>query len=360
MEEIGLKKKLQVLLAAFILCPHFWHSFDVFATEGSEEVKIIKEEGFSADGHHADHHITANFIPENILNPNGSPYEAPENIQDYVGTYVSETEIPVLNTTLHLIVSIEEDGLFNLAYYFNNKPGDKGSRFFVNKHNEIETSEAVYQDLVILTGALIEGENGLTSGLIRKTISPVVLLDQDGQVDKLYPYHAMAYDLRENYQNARVYQNVGLSVVKNELNVDINHLIGLSEGEEIDVSLNLIENTHTDQFLVKQRTYEILQESFDTYLDNYNDFKLEFESLNDFVQVIQAMHLKTNASFPKSTTFEIIDPEDILNKETNAKNVFALVINNELLYFYDGTKLFVSKEFSKTDQGYKVSQWKTN
>ena len=342
-----------------MLCSPFSQTSMAWAEETSEEVTVIKEEGFEVDDYHANHQIKANFIPENILYPNGSVYQAPMDIDKYEGLYVAETEIPVMDTKLNIILSIEEDGLFNLAYYFTNKEDQRGIRFYVNDKDELVETSAVYQDLVMLTGGLLESEGGLTSGLIQKTISPVVLLDTEGKSDAFYPYKSLAFELRESYQNARVYQNVGLYIVNDEVVVDVKHLIGLKEGEEIKIGLKRVEDSDSDQFLVEQRTYQVLQDSFDEYLDNYNDFILEFDSLNDFVQIIQAMHLKTNASFPKETTFELVNPDQI-NKESHGDNSYALLINNELLYFYDGAKLFISQGFSKTDEGYKVTKWKTN
>ena len=333
----------------------------VEAKETTEEIiegEVIREEGFEVDAHHVDHKIKANFVPQNILNPDDSTYKAPKGIKDYVGTHTAEVEVPELDVQLNVIVSVEEDGIFNLAHYFINKEDKKGLRFYVDKQGTLKSMDAIYQDLVVLTGGLKEAEGGLGSGLIQKTISPVVLLDTQGQAKDFYPYHIMAYELRDNYQNARVYQNVGLYGVDGKLVVDINHLIGLKEGEPIKVSLNAVEES-PDQFLVEKRTYDILQDSFDNHLNDYNDFNLTFDSENMFVQIIQAMHLKTNASFPKETTFELVEPEKV-NKKILGDHAYSLLINKEILYFYDGESLFISNEFTEENGTFTVTRWKTN
>ena len=77
------------------------------------------------------------------------------------------------------------------------------------------------------------------------------------------------------------------------------------------------------------------------------------------MQVIQAMHLKTNASFPKDTTFELIDPKQV-NKESQHDNTYALLINQQILYFYDGDKLYVSDQIELIDGKYSANEWQTN
>ncbi|WP_455328491.1 hypothetical protein [Facklamia languida] len=354
-----MKKVIRFLISFFILNALSCNSQMVLANADSSDEEENKIEHIIVDDHHEGHHIKANFIPDKILNPDDSLYQAPDTAREYIGSYEGTAEVKQLGLTIHLILSIEESGLFNLAYYFTKTDNENGQRFYVDQEGEIQSITAPYQDLVILTGGLKELEGNIGSGLIRKTLSPVLLLDNNGKADKFYPYQSLAYELRENYQDARVYQNVGLYIIDEKIVVDINHLIGLDESEENTTILKATNNESKDFFLVKEKTYEILQEAFDQYLDNYNDFILDFENSNDFVQVIQAMHLKTNASFPKDTTFELIDPQQV-NKESQHDNTYALLINQQILYFYDGDKLYVSDQIELIDGKYSANEWQTN
>ncbi|MGX7107992.1 hypothetical protein [Facklamia miroungae] len=351
MKKIHISLLLLTVLTLNLLFPH-----DTFA---QPEAEVKETHHMKVDGHHEGHHIKANFIPNKILNPDDSLYQAPDRIKQYVGFYKAQVEVPPLDLNLHIIVSIEENGLFNLAHYFSKRDGKESIRFYVNENETIESIPAPYQDLVILTGGLKDFEGGLGSGLVRKTLSPVVFLNNHGKPESLYPYQSMAYDLRENYQDARVYQNVGLYIINDEIVIDVNHLIGLDDEQENRIVLKATRFKNEDAFLVEQKTYEILQEAFDHYLDDYNDFKLQFKNSNDFVQVIQAMHLKTNASFPADTKFELIDPS-LVNKDSKNENTFALLINDQILYFYDGEKLFVADEIENTNGSYSAHEWQTN
>ncbi|WP_455362870.1 hypothetical protein [Ruoffia tabacinasalis] len=316
-------------------------------------------ETLAADHHHEHGTNYANFMPANILNPDDSVYEAPEATEDYVGLYTAQTRVEDLDADLELILSIGDDGLFNLAYYFVNSPEQRGVRFYANEEGEVESTEAIYQDLVILTGALREGEGGLGTGLIGKTISPVVLLDEDGEADRLYPYMNLAYDLRENHLNARVYQNVGLYLADDVVAVDVNHLIGLDSDEQIVTQFSSVEEGHEDEVLVESRTYELLQESFDNDLIEHNDFKMDYQSENEFMQLVLAMHLRTNASFPQDTEVELIDPKSVqLNDDSEAQ--YAMLINDSVLYVFDGESLFMTEEVEEVDGKYTVEKWVTN
>ncbi|MGX7107152.1 hypothetical protein ACWOBE_05050 [Hutsoniella sourekii] len=311
----------------------------------------------SADDHHHHHGARANFIPDEILNPDDSVYQAPEEVAEYVGSYQGQVEIPELSSQVRVIVSLAEDGLFNLAYYFVNPPEETGIRFYEAGDGKIHQRDALYQDLVVMTGAVLPAEGGLGSGLIRKTLSPVVLLDQEGQADRLFPYLALAYDLRENYTNARVYQNVGLYFKEGQVIVDVNHLIGLDSSQDHVIALEEMAIDYEDQFLVDQASFELLQESFDQDLVDHNDFRLEFETANDFVQHILAMHLETNASFPEETQVEMIDADkvDLGNGETVQ---YALMINEQLLYAYDESgQLYLSEEPSQSQGVYQGKNW---
>ncbi|MGF3072971.1 hypothetical protein ACQV2T_05330 [Facklamia sp. P13069] len=351
MKRIFITLLILTALTLNLLFPH--------ATFAQAEANVKETNHMKVDGHHQGHHIKANFIPDKILNPDDSLYEAPEKIEKYVGIYQAQATVPKLNLNLDIIVSIEESGLFNMAYYFTQREKGESIRFYVDENETIESIPAPYQDLVILTGGLKEFEGGLGSGLIRKTVSPVVLLNNQGKPESLYPYQSMAYDLRENYQNARVYQDLGLYIVNDEIVIDVNHLIGLDDEQENRIALKATSFKNEDAFLVEKKTYEILQKAFDHYLDDYNDFKLQFKNSNDFVQVIQAMHLKTNASFPADTKFELIDPSQV-NKDSESAHTFALLINDQILYFYDGHKLFVANEIENNNRCYSANEWQTN
>ncbi|MCR8968483.1 hypothetical protein [Facklamia sp. 7083-14-GEN3] len=354
-----MKKVVKLFITSFILSLLTFNIQAIFANSDSTDEEVNKIEHVIVDDHHEGHHIKANFIPDKILNPDDSLYQAPDSAKEYIGIYKGTAEVNQLGLSIHLILSIEESGLFNLAYYFTKIDNEEGQRFYVDQEEKIQSVEAPYRDLVILTGGLKDFEGGIGSGLIRKTLSPVLLLDTNGKADKFYPYQSLAYELRENYQDARVYQNLGLYIIDKKIVVDINHLIGLDKKEENTIILNATNNEHEDYFLVEQKTYEILQDAFDHYLNNYNDFVLDFENSNDFVQVIQAMHLKTNASFPPDTTFELLDPKKV-NKQAHNKHTYALLINKQILYFYDGDKLHVTDQVELIDGKYSSNKWQTN
>ena len=349
-----MKKCLTLLLTTTLLLS--LNSVMILAEEDHDHDAT---ETLAADYHHEHGTNYANFIPANILNPDDSVYEAPDDTEDYVGLYTAQTRVEDLDADLELILSIGDDGLFNLAYYFVNSPEQQGVRFYANEEAEVESTEAIYQDLVILTGALREGEGGLGTGLIGKTISPVVLLDKDGEADRLYPYMNLAYDLRENHQNSRVYQNVGLYLADDVVAVDVNHLIGLDSEEQIVTQFSSVEEGHEDEFLVESHTYELLQESFDTDLKEHNDFKMDYQSENEFMQLVLAMHLRTNTSFPQDTEVELIDPESVqLNDDLDAQ--YAMLINDSVLYVFDGESLFMAEDVEEIDGEYSAENWVTN
>lgn len=348
-----------------------WIAIMLLMLIGANRVNVIAEEhdheheesgAFSADHHHAHGTTYASFIPEKILNPDDSQYQAPEATEDYVGVYTAQTPIEELGVKLNMILNIQEDGLFNLAYYYENDSENKGIRFYANEANEIQESEAVYQDLNLLTGGLREGEGGLGSGLIGETLSPVVLLDNQGKPEELYAYRSMAYGLREQYVNARVYQNVGLYIAEDVVGVDVNHLIGLDSENQITAQFELVKENHEDQFLVETPTFELLQHNFDTHLVDHNDFDMSYESVNEFVQKVLAMHLETNASFPEDTEVELVNPENVeqASELVEWDLVYAMVINDAILYVHDGTKLYMTTEFEVTDGQYSASEWVTN
>ena len=306
--------------------------------------------------HHHNHGASfANFIPGKILNPDDSEYETPEEIAEHVGLYAAETAIAELDVDLKLLLTIQEDGLFNLAYYFENEPETTGQSFYVNEAGKLESTPAIYQDLTLMTGALREIDGGLGSGLIRETLAPIVLLDEAGQPDALYTYKTMAYGLRENYQNARVYQSVGLYITDGAVVVDVPHLLGLDSNEPLLVQFEQVDQD-ADEFLVATPTFELLQHNFDTYLEDHNDFLMAFDTPNDFIQKVLAMHLETNTSFPQDTKVELVKAT-----LTNADATYALLINDALLYAYDGKALHLATEFRQTDTGhYRAKEWTTN
>ncbi|AXY24598.1 hypothetical protein CL176_00340 [Suicoccus acidiformans] len=311
---------------------------------------------YAADDHHQHGGGRASFIPQAILNPDDSKYVAPQATENYIGTYTAETEIPALNVTVHLITEVSEDGLFNLAYYFEPAGEKAGLRFYAKNAETIESRPAIYQDLVVMTGALREGDGGLGTGLIGKTISPVVLLDESGEPEQLYPFMALAYDLRETYTNARVYQNTGLYFVDGEVLADINHMIGLEDGEQITVTFEKVDGNHADALLVDKRVYEILQESFDHYLIDHNDFAMDFTSANQFVQEVLAMHLETNRSFPADTKVDLLPAEAIMWTEAGEVE-YSMLINDEILYVYVDGELYVTDAFTEGDGRYSSKEW---
>lgn len=336
-------------------------SESVSSENTDESETVVNQVQVDVDDHHSGHANRANFIPEDILNPDDSPYEAPEEVADYAGYYTGQAEFPDQDLTINIAVNIYEDGLLNLAYYFDVTNGDQGKRFYVDEEGVLQEIPAPYQDVTLMTAGIQENEEGdLYGGLIRKTLSPVILINQDGVSDTLYPYYDMAYELREDYANARVYQNMGLYLQNETAIVDVNHLIGLEDAESLVVELTKEEATDDENaFLVENKTYEVLQSSFDNYLIDHNEFKLEFENANNFVQFIQATHLETNKRFPAETTFELIDPLNV-EDDFSGDTLFALTINDTLLYVYDGSKLYVTDSFEVNDGIYSSSQWVTN
>ena len=328
--------------------------------EHTEEDHNHHHDSFSADDHHNHGTSRANFMPTQILNPDDSVYMAPTETQDYVGTYETQVRIEDLDADLKIIVNVQEDGLLNLAYYFINAEDKAGVRFFANSEGEIEERDAVYQDLVVMTAALREGDGGLGTGLIGKTISPVVLLDEEGQADRLYPYMALAFELRENMQNARVYQNIGLYAVDDKLTLDVNHLIGLESEQTMVVELEAVEGSSEDALLVERHNFELLQDSFDNDLDSdHNDFKMDYKSANDFVQRVLAMHLRTNTSFPANTSLEKLDVEAVeLAESLEADEIlYAFLLNDTILYAYDGDRLYMAEDATETDGIYTSEHW---
>lgn len=320
---------------------------------GATEEQNHQGNSFNADNHHNHGAVYANFLPDKLLNPDDSDYQAPESTEEYVGLYIAQASIEALGLDIKLILDIQKDGLFNLAYYFENEAESNGHRFYVSEENSVEAVVADYQDLTVLTGALRDGDGGLGSGLIRETIAPVVLLDSQGQPEELYTYLNMAYGLRENYVNARVYQNVGLYIANDIVAVDVNHLIGLDADEPLALQFELVEE-HADQFLVERPTFELLQHNFDTHLVDHNDFNMSYQSANEFVQKVLAMHLETNTSFSQDTQVELVEAENITSV---SEVVYAMLINESILYVSDGERLYMATEFEENEGQYKVEAW---
>ncbi|MBG9982480.1 hypothetical protein HZY86_05070 [Aerococcaceae bacterium DSM 111020] len=337
------------------------HSSQINETSHDETHNVIQSVQTVVDDHHSGHSITANFIPKEILNPDDSIYQVPSQAKQYAGDYQGRITLPNHSADLLLNVTIQPDGLLNLAYYFEPMDENNGLRFYVDQNNTIQSMPAPYQDLVLLTAGIQENnQEELYAGLIRETLSPVVLINSEGKSDTLYPYHTMAYDLRENLTHARVYQNIGLYLIDNEVVIDVNHLIGDEDGEDLVVTLEKVESLPSeDAFLTEQTTYELLQHSFDHYLVEHNDFKMDFQNANEFVQFIQALHLQTNKRFPKETTFELISPDKV-KQDLNTDHSYALIINDSILYTYDGSNLYVAENVEFIDGQYTAEKWLTN
>src|SRR5699024_4880799 len=141
--------------------------------------------------------------------------------------------------------------------------------------------------------------------------------------------------LQEQQVNARIYQDVGLYIAEDVIAVDVNHLIGLESNELLATRFEKVEGDHGDQFLVETQTYEVLQYNFDTHLIEHNDFKMAYQTANEFVQKVLAMHLETNTSFPQDTRINLVEPDKVsLPEDAEAK--YAMLINEELLYAFDG------------------------
>lgn len=357
-----MKKTLLLLLSFFLITP-----INIVASEADDLSDHDHEhettDSFEADDHHAHGTNYANFIPAQILNPDDSVYVAPEATADYVGLYTAEARVEPLNADVKIIMDISEDGLFNLAYYFVNDPEATGVRFYADADGQVHEREAVYQDLVVMTGALREGEGGLGTGLIGRTNSPVVLLDEQGEADRLYPYMSLAYDLRETYTNARVYQGVGVYLADDVVAVDVNHLIGLEDEDAIVARFALVEgdSADADAFLVADHVYEMLQYSFDNDLVEHNDFKMAFDSANDFLQTVLAMNLGTNTSFPQGTTVEAL-PADAVEVGDDVVVEYAVLINDALLYAYDAetSGLYMADAVEEIAGVYSAESWVTN
>ncbi|WPJ91369.1 hypothetical protein R0V13_03085 [Facklamia hominis] len=156
---------------------HHDHDHDEENEYLPDHIQSIKS-SFVDNHHHGHRFKRANFIPEEILNPDDSTYQAPKEVADYQGFYQGALPIEDLDVDLKIILSIEEDGLFNLAYYFVQDEANQGQRFYEDGQGKVQSRPAIYQDLVIMTGGLKKGEGGFYGGLIRKTLSPVVLLGQ--------------------------------------------------------------------------------------------------------------------------------------------------------------------------------------
>ena len=315
----------------------------------------------SADQYEADHHAhhgghAVNFIPDKILNPDDSLYEAPAETADYVGTYRATAPVAALGVDLELILSVGEDGLFNLAYYFQNKKASDGICFYT-EGDQVHQTPVCFQDLVVFTGALKPGEGGLTTGLIGCTLSPVVLLDEEGQLDRLYPYKALAYNLRENHVNVRVYQSMGLYFTPEEVGVDVNHLIGLDSDDLQLASFERSNLTEDEASLVAQPTYELLQASFDRDLTaDHQAFRKEFATANDFLQFVQALFLETNASFPEDTKMTLLEPDQVQIDEAEEIQT-AILVNDQMIYAYDGESIYFSETIQEVDGQYQGNHW---
>ncbi|OFL64632.1 hypothetical protein HMPREF2758_03380 [Facklamia sp. HMSC062C11] len=336
---------------------HHDHDHDEENEDLPDHIQSIKS-SFVDNHHHGHRFKRANFIPEEILNPDDSTYQAPKEVADYQGFYQGALRIEDLDLDLKIILSIEEDGLFNLAYYFVQDEAKQGQRFYEDGQGELQSRPAIYQDLVIMTGGLKVGEGGLYGGLIRKTLSPVVLLGQKGQPIALYPYTNMAYDLRETYSKYRIYQNVGLYLAEGNVYVDVNHLIGLDSKNSYQLELAPSKEKSEDHFLVEKHSYEILQESFDRYLVDHNDFAFHFETANDFLQEILAMHLQTNRSFPLDTKVEMVDPSHVKVDLGEGRSIkWTFMIDQTELYVYDGKSLYLAEDLHHAGGIYHADQW---
>lgn len=342
---------------------HVNHGHHHHHDHNEEEIEDLPDHIQSIKSSFVDHHHNhgikrANFIPEEILNPDDSTYQAPREVADYQGFYQGNLRLEELGVDLKIILSIEDDGLFNLAYYFVQDEDNRGQRFYADDQGQVRSRPAIYNDLVIMTGGLKEGEVGLFGGLIRKTLSPVVLLGQSGQPVALYPYTNMAYDLRETYRKYRIYQNIGLYLTEGSVYIDVNHLIGLDSETSYQVELERFEEESEDHFLVEKYSYEILQESFDQYLVDHNDFAFDFETANDFLQEILAMHLQTNRSFPLDTKISMVDPSQVavdLGEDRFIK--WAFIIDQAELYLYDGESVYLADGLHKEGGIYHADQW---
>ncbi|MBG9981146.1 hypothetical protein HZY91_08605 [Facklamia sp. DSM 111018] len=320
--------------------------------------------GFSADDHHGHNHgpLKANYIPSEILNPDGSRYEAPEQVKEYVGLYTGAIQIDEMKVKIHFVLEIFEDGLFNLAHYYENNEEDKGLRFFVNADEKLEARGAVYQDLSILTGALREADGGIGAGVVGQQIQPVVLLDEKGEPAEMVTYMDLAFGLRDNYSKPRVYSNVGLAIIDEELMLDVNQLIGLNSEKDHVVQLEKVE-TSPDQALVEQRTYELLQDNFDHNLNSKGDFDLNFETANEFVQAVLMMQLKTNASFPQETDVQLIEAEKVQGTDSKGNEIkaeYVMSLNDEVLFASVGDRLYMANEFDGSGDSYQNVKWKSN
>lgn len=359
-----MRKKVLLILAGILLTLNFNLLIKAEETDNVKDHNHEVIETFNADDHHSHGTLYANFIPEQILNPDGSDYEAPDATEEYVGFYTAETFIEELDSILHLALKIEADGLLNLAYYYEDQAENTGVRFYANEDNQIEKRDAIYQDLTLLTAGLKEGENGLIAGLIGETIAPVVLLNERGEPDKLYAFMSMAYGLRDSYVNPRVYQSVGLYLRDESVAVDINYLIGLeSEEERVAVfEKQATEESREEAKLLERPTFEILQDNFDYYLIDHNDFKFDFDTANEFVQEVLAMQLQTNASFPPSTTVELLDPDNVVDSTTvpSKDYLYIMAINETILYAYDNNNLYMATDFVEENRVYSEIQWLTN
>lgn len=286
-------------------------------------------------------------------------YVAPEGIEDYAGLYVGQAPIAELNTTWKVIVNIREDGMFNLAFYYDNEPFNTGIRFYVNESNEIQTTEADYLLLTLLTGNLYQDEEGVESALIEGEIYPVVLLNSQGESEALYTYQKLVQRLGGKGATTYLSNSGGLRIIADTVRVDGNYLIGFETKEALDIPLVFLEEDD-DQFLVESTVSELLRYNFVNYLVDYQEFDRSYDSANDFVQKVLATYLKLNWQFPPGSEVELITPEDVLlDASLEADSViYALLVNDQALYVYDGTYLYRTRYYELLENQYQVKSWR--
>lgn len=299
-----------------------------------------------------------NFIPDKLLNPDGSDYEKPEDIADYVGLYVAEAPIDEMDITFKVLVNIREDGLFNLAYYFTDLDPYNGVRYYVNEANEIQEIAGTYFELMLFTGLVFEGEAGLEAALIGEKIAPVVLLNQQGQAEELYAYQSMTRGFEEEYSAESIEPTSSLTIRDGRISLAGNDLLGFKTEKALNLTLTLVEDDES-QFLVQETVYEILQYNFDSYVTSEGDFIKDYPTANDFVQKVLASYMHINRVIPHHIQIELLDPQNLLTggKLEAASVKYAMLVNQEILYAYDGTDLYRSRDFEVEGRVYSSNNW---
>lgn len=314
--------------------------------------------------------IKVNFIPKQILTADGATYEAPAEVAEYVGFYRGQARIESLDADLNVILNIQEDGLFNLATYYSPAEAKQGKRFYADAASNIKEVESeIYYHLTRLSGAIIPSEFGLSSGILAAPINPIVLFDENGEAEKLMDFVTLAFGDRTEFPNQTVYTYVGLDIVEDVLSINVNQLIGLDEAEKVDIILEEISENDPAAFLVEETVFELQQANFEELLVNYGDFAFEFKNYNDFLQMILAMQLTRNLSFPADIQIEYLDADQVSGGKASLGNyqaasqiepIYALNYNNSHLFAYDGENLFISDTFTKDGVNYKQIEWETN